>query len=165
MYSYIWNTGNLSCEHTHIGNKYKVEKVIGSHSHTHPEIFTKLSREEVHDEWQKSAEILRDILDDKALCLSIPNGYASKIIMDEAINCGYTDIYTSQPTPQIKCYKNHKVIGRYVVHESMTTQDVLRIVENRGTRLKMSLKWHLLNIVKVVLGPYYDKVKVLVLHN
>ena len=28
MYSYIWNTGELTREHSHIGDKYKVEKLI-----------------------------------------------------------------------------------------------------------------------------------------
>lgn len=139
--------------------------VIGSHSHTHPEIFTKLSRDEVRDEWRKSSEVLRGIIGDTALTLSIPNGYASKVIMDEAISCGYTDIYTSQPTTKIQQYKMHKVIGRYVVHDVMTTQDVLRIVESKRMRQKMALKWHLLNIVKGVLGSSYDTVKVKVLHH
>ena len=139
--------------------------VIGSHSHTHPEIFTKLSREEVRDEWKESSEILKGILGDKALALSIPNGYASKVIMEEAIKCGYTDIYISQPTTKMQQYKNHNVIGRYVVHNGMSTQDVLRIVESKGTRQKMALKWHLLNVVKSVLGSSYDKVKAKVLHH
>ena len=139
--------------------------VIGSHSHTHPEIFTKLSRREVCEEWQESAEILKGILGNSALSLSIPNGYASKVIMDEAISCEYTDIYTSQPTMKIRQYKKHKVIGRYVVHNGMSTQDVLRIVENKRTRQKMAAKWHLLNVVKSVLGSSYDKIKAKVLHH
>lgn len=139
--------------------------VIGSHSHTHPEIFTKLSKEETRGEWQKSEEILTGILGDKTLALSIPNGYASKVIMEEAIKCGYTDIYTSQPTTKIQQYKNHNVIGRYVVHNGMSTRDVLRIVESKGIRQKMALKWHLLNVVKSVLGSSYDKVKAKVLRH
>ena len=139
--------------------------VIGSHSHTHPEIFTKLSKEEIHEEWQKSFEILRDILGEKDLPMSIPNGYASKSIMEEAIKCRFSDIYTSQPTTKIKLFQKHNVIGRYVVHDNMTTEDVLRIVNSKSYRLKMALKWQILNVVKGVLGESYDKLKAKIMHH
>ena len=139
--------------------------VVGSHSHTHPEIFTKLSKEEIHEEWQKSYDILKDILGEKDLPMSIPNGYASKTIMEEAINCGFTDIYTSQPTTKIMLFQKHNVIGRYVVHDNMTTEDVLRIVNSKGCKLKMALKWQILNVVKGVLGESYDKLKAKILHH
>lgn len=139
--------------------------VVGSHSHTHPEIFTKLSKEEIHEEWLKSFETLQSILGTKDLPMSIPNGYASKTIMQEAINCGYSDIYTSQPTTKVKTFQKHNVIGRYVVHENMSTQDVLRIVTSKGTKMKMAMKWHVLNIVKGLLGSSYDTLKAKVLHH
>lgn len=139
--------------------------VVGSHSHTHPEIFTKLTKEEIHEEWQRSYEILKDILGEKDLPMSIPNGYASKTIMEEAIKSGFTDIYTSQPTTKTKLFQKHNVIGRYVVHDNITAEDVLRIVNSKGYRLKMALKWHLLNVVKGVLGGAYDKLKAKILHH
>lgn len=139
--------------------------VVGSHSHTHPEIFTKLTKEEIHEEWQRSYEILKDILGEKDLPMSIPNGYASKTIMEEAIKSGFTDIYTSQPTTKTKLFQKHNVIGRYVVHDNITAEDVLRIVNSKSYRLKMALKWHLLNVVKGVLGGAYDKLKAKILHH
>lgn len=139
--------------------------IIGSHSHTHPEIFTKLPEEEIRDEWKKSFDILSGILCSNDLTLSIPNGYASNTIMEEAIKVGYTDIYTSEPTMRVKLYRSHKVIGRYVVHNGMNTQDVMNIVENKGTRSKMALKWRVLSVVKGVLGSSYDTVKAKILHH
>ena len=97
--------------------------------------------------------------------MSIPNGYASKTIMEEAIKCGFTDIYTSQPTTKIKLFQKHNVIGRYVVHDNMNTEDVLRIVNSKGYRLKMSLKWQMLNVVKGVLGTSYETFKAKILHH
>jgi len=138
--------------------------VVGSHSHTHPEIFTKLSKEEIHEEWQKSFEILKDILGKKDLPMSIPNGYASKTIMEEAIKCGFTDIYTSQPTTKINLFQKHNVIGRYVVYDNTTTEDVLRIVTSKGVKMKMAMKWQMLNVVKGVLGASYDTIKAKLLH-
>lgn len=157
---YIGTPGFLSAEQVKMLSDRG--HIIGSHSHTHPEIFTRLSNEEIREEWQKSYEILKDILGVGDLTLSVPNGYASKAIMDVAIGCGYTDIYTSQPTTKIKLFQNHKVIGRYVVLDGMTANDVLNIVTNKGTRRTMSLKWHCLNIAKTILGSSYDKVKELI---
>lgn len=139
--------------------------IVGSHSHTHPEIFTKLSKDEICDEWKKLFDVLSGILNNKDLPLSIPNGYASKAIMEEAIKVGYADIYSSEPITKVKLFRNHKVIGRYVVLEGMSTQDVLRIVESKRTRLIMALKWRVLKIVKLVLGSSYDTLKAKVLHH
>lgn len=139
--------------------------VVGSHSHTHPEIFTKLSKEEIREEWRRSYEILKDILGEKDLPMSIPNGYASKTIMEEAIKCGFSDIYTSQPTTKIKLFQKHNVIGRYVVHDNMNTQDVLRIVTSNSAKMKIALKWYILNMMKSVLGSSYDTIKAKVLHH
>ena len=160
---YIGTSGFLNAEQV----KALKERghIVGSHSHTHPEIFTRLSKEEIHEEWSKSYEILQSILGKKDLPMSIPNGYASKTIMQEAIACGYTDIYTSQPTTKVGSFQKHNVIGRYVVHDNMSTQDVQRIVTSKGTKMKMAIKWQALNVVKGVLGSSYDTIKAKVLHH
>ena len=160
---YIGTSGFLTAEQ--IKALEERGHIVGSHSHSHPEIFTKLSEEEVREEWLKSYEILQSILGRKDLPMSIPNGYASKTIMQEAIDCGFTDIYTSQPTTKNKSFQKHNVIGRYVVHENMSTADVLRIVTSKGCQMKMALKWHVLNVVKGVLGESYDALKAKVLHH
>lgn len=160
---FIGTPGFLSVEQ--VKELAKRGHLVGSHSHSHPEIFTKLSKEDINKEWKTSFEILNSMLGDVELMLSIPNGYASKIVIEEAINCGYTEIYTSQPSTRIQQYKKHKVIGRYVVRSGMNVQDVLRIVESKTTRRKMALKWHLLNIVKSILGSSYDRVKAKVLYH
>lgn len=139
--------------------------IIGSHSHSHPEIFTQLSRVEVHDEWHKSFVVLKDILGEKDFPVSIPNGYASKMIVKEAISCGYTDIYTSQPTVRVREVQGHHIIGRYVVHNNMTIQDVQNIVSSTLIRMKMFIKWQVLSIVKFLLGSSYEIVKAKVLHH
>lgn len=137
--------------------------IIGSHSHTHPHNFTTLTREEMRKEWQESFDVLKELLGSNQISVSIPNGYSSKMVLQEAVQCGYTEIYTSQPTTKIKMFQKHKVIGRYVVHDNMTTEDVLRIATSKSCRMKLAMKWHLLNVIKAVLGSSYDAVKAKVL--
>ena len=110
-----------------------------------------------------SSQVLRGILGEGEYTVSIPNGYTSKEILDAAIQFGFKTIYTSQPTTKTKIYKDRALIGRYVVLDSMTTEDVVKIVTSKKYQIKMSLKWHLLNIVKLVLGSSYDTVKARVL--
>lgn len=138
--------------------------VIGSHSHTHPEIFTKLSGEEIKEEWQLSSKVLKDILGNRDIPASIPNGYASKKILDAAIQYGFKTIYTSQPTTMPRNYKSSTLLGRYVVHDGMSSKDVVRMVSSKSCQMKLSIKWHLLNIVKKVLGSSYDTIKEKILH-
>lgn len=161
--NYIGTPGFLTAEQVRV----LVERghVIGSHSHTHPHNFTTLTREEMRKEWQQSFDILKDLLGSNQISVSIPNGYSSKMVLEEAVKCGYTEIYTSQPTTKIKMFQKHKVIGRYVVHDNMTTEDVLRIATSKSCRMKLALKWHLLNVIKAVLGSSYDTVKAKVLRH
>ena len=132
---------------------------IGSHTHTHPGIFTKLSSDEIENEWSQSYTILREILGDVEFSASVPNGYASSMVLDMANRCGFKKIFTSQPTTEEMDGNGYTVIGRYVVLNGMTGDDVLRIVTNRGYRLKLSAKWHILNMLKRILGSSYDTVK------
>lgn len=138
--------------------------IVGSHSHTHPPLFTNLSKEEIKNEWKESFDVLKEITGKDSIPASIPNGYASKVVLGEAILCGLTEIYTSQPTVRSRLYKNHKIYGRYVVHSDMSVQDVLRIVSSKSYRFKQSLKWHMLNVIKSVLGSSYDNIKATIIN-
>ena len=158
---YIGTPGFLSTKQ--IKELEKRGHIIGSHSHSHPHDFTKLTRDEVQYEWKQSYNVLKDIVGDKPIPVSIPNGYSSKTVLEEAVNCGFTDIYNSEPTTKIKNFLGHKVIGRYVVHDKMKTDDVVRIVESSGTRCKIHGRWIIIEGVKKLLGNKYDKFKSLVL--
>lgn len=136
---------------------------IGSHTHTHPQDISKLSREEIQIEWKLSYDKLVSIVGDKITTASIPNGNSSQIVLGEAVNNGFTDLYTSQPTTKVREKKKYRIIGRYVVHSNMTTQEVVNIATSNGTQFKMSVKWHLLNIIKIILGTSYKTIKLKVI--
>lgn len=133
--------------------------IIGSHTHTHPDDISKLSREEVRREWKQSYDTLVGILGECVSIASIPNGNTTSMVLEEAVNSGFTEIYTSQPTTKVTSYRNHRLIGRYVIHNNMTTQDVVSIATCRGTQFKMSVKWHILSIIKKILGSSYKSIK------
>lgn len=154
---YIGTPGFLSEDQ--IKELAKGGHIIGSHTHTHPTDLSKLSTEEVVEEWKKSYSILRGLTGKTDIVASIPNGNTSKQGLQLAFNCGYTEIYTSQPTTKVKCKDNYRLIGRYVIHNNMTVQNVVNIVASKGTQVKLSIKWNMLNIIKKVMGPSYKRIK------
>ena len=133
--------------------------IIGSHSHSHPNNIASLSYKEMDEEWRKSARILKDILGHQISMASIPNGYGSNKLNASALAAGFTELFTSVPTTKVSFQNGQQIIGRYVVHCDMTTDDVIAIVTDIGRRKKMYLRWWGLEQAKKVLGSSYDRVK------
>lgn len=132
--------------------------IIGSHAHTHEHLYT-LSESQVYSEWEISIRILSNILRKKIECASIPNGDISNKGLEIMNSLGIKYIYTSVPTSNIKSYRNSCIIGRYVVLGDTTPDGVLRIVSSKSVRLSFIIKYHLINIIKRMLGSRYVQIK------
>ena len=132
---------------------------IGSHSHTHP-MLTDLTEEGIAEEWAKSVGILRPFAMDD-MTASIPNGDGNAVVMDKARKVGIQQLYTSIPTTKIAYSENMQVLGRYVVYQGMSTEDVIKIVSNQSYRQKLYIRWQLLHYVKNCLGSQYERIKCL----
>lgn len=130
---------------------------IGSHSHTHP-VLTYLPDTEVANEWITSVKELSKF-GDNIIYASIPNGNGNKTVMQKASEAGIKYLYTSVPTTKVKNINQMTICGRYVVYQGMTTTDVLSIITNRGKRKRMYFRWLCLQLLKSLLGNYYNKIK------
>lgn len=135
--------------------------IIGSHSHTHPESLTRLTREQIQEEWQISINVLERILGKKITVASVPNGYDNKDVFETAFAAGIRTLYTSKPTTKEE--NNYGLIlrGRYAIDNRMATQEMLNIVRNSTVRNHLYIRWCALNVVKFFMGSYYEKVKAL----
>lgn len=136
--------------------------VVGSHSCSHPHNMAELSDEDIEKEWSESVKALEAILGHTIKYASIPNGYSSSVIIAKAQKAGIENLYTSTPTDKVAQKKNLNIIGRFVVHDKMSTSEVLSIVDSSATRKKKHIKWLALEIAKILLGGKYDKVKSLI---
>lgn len=136
--------------------------IIGSHSCSHPHNMSLLLDSEIEREWEASIRVLEEILGHKVEIASIPNGYSSSIIIDKAKAAGIRHLYTSKPTDREAQSGEMHIIGRYVIHDKMTTDDVVGIVNSRFVRIVKYLKWGVLEVIKKILGSRYDRVKSLV---
>lgn len=132
--------------------------IIGSHAHSHEHMYS-LSNDEVVKEWQNSIDILSNILGENIKNVSIPNGDVSKRVLDAISSHDIQYVYTSEPTTQTKNYKGMEIIGRYVVLSDSSTEEILSIVSCNFKRCILYTKYHILRLIKRVLGSYYVQLK------
>ena len=76
----------------------KMGHIIGSHSHSHPNIFRDISYNQKVFEWAKSKNILEEILNEEIICASIPGGDMDKDSIKAAAEAGIKYLFTSEPT-------------------------------------------------------------------
>lgn len=86
--------------------------VIGSHSHTHPEIFKALAMEEMEKEWRVSCEILSDVIGEPCEAASIPGGDSSRRVYQSAERCGLRFLFTSEPRLRPRLQGRTWILGR-----------------------------------------------------
>ncbi len=131
--------------------------IIGSHSHTHKRLTT-LTKNEVENEWKQSKTILESIVKHPVTLASVPNGYQSNVVISEAQKCGYTDIYTSEPTCRIKLVENIKLHGRFVLMKDVSVSEVDRL--SMGViRMFLLIRARALMSLQKIMGPYYKKIR------
>lgn len=138
---------------------HKRGHIIASHTHSHPVNLANLNEKAIFDEWVESKQYLENIIGSEVLIASIPNGYGGETVNRQANKAGYRTLYTSKPTVKIVESLGIKVLGRYVIHDSMSTDYVLSIITNSFLRKKLYFRWQILNILKFLLGDFYSKLK------
>lgn len=128
---------------------------IGSHSHTHPERMDRLTGEDIKREWRLSQSILKDILGFAPNMASIPNGYASKLVLDSMLESGIEMIDTSATRTTIKHYVSAIVRGRYAITEDTTIINLMHLVSSPYYRFVKRVRYVFLEMLKAILGGMY----------
>jgi peptidoglycan/xylan/chitin deacetylase (PgdA/CDA1 family)/folate-dependent phosphoribosylglycinamide formyltransferase PurN len=128
--------------------------VIGSHSHTHPDIFKDLPPESMLAEWRKSRAILEDIIGERIICASIPGGdlnnSAEKVVASE----GFLYLFTSEPTMYSWRIGNLTCIGRVCPKAGTPAKKVKRLAQGYGFASEMAVR-RLKKVTKTLLYPAY----------
>lgn len=135
------------------------DHIIASHTHSHPLDLSRLSYDEILNEWKTSKTILEDIINEPISTASIPNGRGSKLVVQAAKEAGFKVLYTSVPTIKFKTEKGITLIGRFVIRYNDTSDFVQNIILKPLTRIKLYIKWWVLNVVKKILGSNYRRLK------
>ncbi len=130
--------------------------IIGSHSHTHPDIFFTLSRAQMMEEWRISCRILSDLLSREITMASIPGGDMNMMAVETAYEAGIRYLFTSEPTTQPWSYNELLCIGRVCPRKGTPAENVKSIAEFRGFAKLMFIR-RVKQQVKKILFPYYKR--------
>ena len=128
--------------------------IIGSHSHTHPDIFRDLTRERMVLEWGVSRDILSALLGEECVTASVPGGDSSPEVMQAASDCGYRYLFTSEPSLRPERVGNCWVLGRLGIKSDLTITRVRELLEFRGWG-RAHFERRLKLIARLGMGPLY----------
>lgn len=106
--------------------------LIGSHSHTHPNIFRDQSTARMVEEWRVSADILSQITGDPCASASVPGGDISARVLESADAVGIRYLFTSEPWLRPRRVGDCAVLGRYSVKVTTSAAQVSALVHFRG---------------------------------
>ena len=138
--------------------------VVGSHSHTHPTRMAALARKEVAREWKTSVDRLSDMLGEPAPVASLPGGYYSRRVAEEAARAGIQALFTSEPTQRTHMVDGCLVLGRYYVRRGMPPEWSGAFAGNgSGPRHRQAILWGLKKAAKMMGGSAYLQVREMLL--
>ena len=133
--------------------------VIASHSNSHPRDISKLPYDKIVEESSSSKNILEGIIGDSVTVASIPGGAVSSNVLRALSECGYHDVYTSEPTAGLKRVDGMNVIGRYTITNHSDIPYLKKLLYDSSYRRKLIIKYRTLRFIKSILGSNYNKIK------
>jgi peptidoglycan/xylan/chitin deacetylase (PgdA/CDA1 family) len=108
--------------------------LIGSHSHTHPDIFRDQPRERMDEEWRVSGDILAQLLGEPCSAASVPGGDLSSVVMQSAAEAGFRYLFTSEPWLSPRRVGGCWIVGRVCPTRAMPVDQIAAFARFRGWR-------------------------------
>lgn len=134
--------------------------VVGSHSHTHPEVMPALTDEQILGEWRTSIAVLEDATGRPVEHASVPNGFTNRAVVAAAQEAGIRTLYTSTPTRRRRTYQGMDVVGRFAVLAVDSPRWAVALASGALLpRLAQQARWHALALPKQLLGDRYPAVR------
>jgi peptidoglycan/xylan/chitin deacetylase (PgdA/CDA1 family) len=106
--------------------------LIGSHSHTHPDIFRDLSVERMREEWRVSRDALAQILGAPCVGGSVPGGDISRDVLRSAADVGFSYVFTSEPWLAPQRVGDCWVLGRFAPKVGTSPARIRQLASFRG---------------------------------
>lgn len=154
----IGQPGFLSAEQ--IRDLHRRGHAIGSHSVSHPAMMSTLSRADLAREWGDSLQTLGDILGVRVDIASVPGGYSSRAVENEAAAAGVRFLFTSEPSTRLSARNGMQIIGRYMIKATTAPRTVMELAGgSAGTQFNQWVRWNVLKLAKRSLGRGYPRVR------
>lgn len=128
--------------------------VIGSHSHTHPDIFNGIPYEQMIREWSTSCDLLSDLLGTECVTGSVPGGDVSRRVFRSANEAGIKFLFTSDPILVPEQEDDCWVIGRVCPKTDAPMPQIQRLAKFRGWEEALFHR-RAKTAIKTVLFPLY----------
>jgi peptidoglycan/xylan/chitin deacetylase (PgdA/CDA1 family) len=128
--------------------------VIGSHSHTHPDIFREQTKAQMVAEWRTSRDRLADLLGEPCTVASVPGGDISPLVLESAGAAGLSFLFTSEPRLAPRSVGGCWIMGRFCPKATTPPARIRALAELRGWEQALLVR-RLKEFVRVMLpGPY-----------
>ena len=106
--------------------------VVGSHSHTHPNIYRELPWEQMLVEWRRSSDILEQLLGEPCTVGAVPGGEISADVLRSAAASGLRHVFTSEPLLRPHIIGGCWVLGRFCVKSSVSSDQLAELARFQG---------------------------------
>jgi peptidoglycan/xylan/chitin deacetylase (PgdA/CDA1 family) len=128
--------------------------VVGTHSHTHPDIFRSLPRELMATEWRVSRAILEGLLGEPCVAASVPGGDISRVVLESAGEAGVRFLFTSEPLVTPGRIGDTWVLGRVILKAGVSPATIRQLVAFRGWQRAQLIR-RLGGIARALFPPLY----------
>ena len=128
--------------------------IVGTHSHTHPDIFRSLPRELMGTEWRVSRAILEALLGEPCVAASVPGGDISRVVLESAGEAGIRYLFTSEPWLAPERIADTWILGRVILKAGVSAATVRQLVAFRGWQ-RVQLLRRLGGIARSLFPPLY----------
>ncbi len=130
--------------------------VIGSHTRSHPRRLSSEPRATIDAEWRESVGVLSEIVGDRVITASVPNGAFGDEVAQAAAAAGIRWLFTSDPTRVWRTCSECRVVGRYSVRCGTSADWVAAVAAGAALpRYVQWLQWQAKGVAKrIAAGPY-----------
>lgn len=128
--------------------------IVGSHSHTHPDIYRELDWERMVVEWRQSADVLAQLLGEGCLSGAVPGGEISRAVLRSAATAGLRYLFTSEPWLRPRIVGGCWILGRCCVKTSTTAEEIAELARFRGWRSRLLVR-RLKRVARRSIPPLY----------
>lgn len=134
--------------------------IDAGHSHSHPTYMGKLARREIAEEWRRSREELTALLGAPPATASVPGGFLSREVIEEAAAAGYRLLMTSEPTAKVTRSGQMTVMGRYTIWSTTSTSQACGYARGAAlTRARLWVEWQAKGIPKRLSPAVYQRLR------
>lgn len=114
--------------------------VVGSHSHTHPDIYRELTWERMIVEWRRSCDMLAQLLGEPCVVGAVPGGEISGEVLRSAAAAQVRYLFTSEPWLRPRIVRGCWALGRFCVKASTTPDQVEELARFRGWNKRLLIR-------------------------